>query len=239
MSKVIFAATTALIAASALATSLGSAPSSAQVVHESAGIGTGSARGQGLYVAQGCYQCHGFNGQGSVMSGPALTPMRRSSQDFQAYVRAPSGVMPAYSSTILPDADLAAINAYVAAFAIAQTTRDIPLLARFLDRVPVAGAVSRARAGSVRPAATPKPPALQVSIAGDGARLFAQNCAACHRPQMKGGVGPALVAEAAKRSADQTLALLLDPPTAMPKLSPDPLSRSQMQAIAAYIRAPR
>lgn len=239
MSKPILLAATSFFTASVLFTSLSFASSSAQTAPEPPLASTSTARGQGLYVAQGCYQCHGFNGQGSVMSGPALTPLRRSLHDFQAYVRAPSGIMPAYSSKILPDADLAAISAYVAAFPVARATRDIPLLAKFLDQRPTSDAASKAHPVSVRLGTTLKPNAAPIVAAGEGARLYAQNCAACHGALMKGGAGVALVGEAGKRSADQTLALLLNPPPAMPKLSPNPLSHRQMQAIAAYIRAPR
>lgn len=201
--------------------------------------GAGQPRGRALFVAQGCYQCHGYEGQGSIMSGPSLTPMRKSGAAFAAYVRAPTGVMPVYSSKLLPDADLALIQAYVAGLPQPRPASSIPLLARFLGGSPAVARAARPKANpsAMLPATSGKAAAEPEADGGEGARLFAGNCAACHGAKMQGGFGPALHGEATKRTAAETLALLLDPPAPMPKLSPDPLSLKQMEAIASYVRS--
>jgi ubiquinol-cytochrome c reductase cytochrome c subunit len=76
---------------------------------------TGDAKhGRALFVSKGCYECHGYVGQGSIMSGPSIAPGPLPLEAIIAYVRAPTGQMPQYSSKILSDADVADIHAYLA-----------------------------------------------------------------------------------------------------------------------------
>lgn len=70
--------------------------------------------GQQLYETKGCYQCHGYVGQGGA-AGPRLAPQPIPLQAFKLIVRKPPNVMPAYSPRVLSAAELAAIYAYVSA----------------------------------------------------------------------------------------------------------------------------
>lgn len=63
-------------------------------------------------MANNCYLCHGTVGQGGA--GPRVAPLPpKSGSDFAAFVRHPGGRMPAYTTAVLDDADLAAIYAYL------------------------------------------------------------------------------------------------------------------------------
>jgi mono/diheme cytochrome c family protein len=88
--------------------------------------------GKTAYVASGCWQCHGFEGQGSVTTsgGRVIADSQLPAEAFAAYVRKPSGAMPPYSAAILSDADLADIYAYLTARPKPQAGKDIPLLNR-------------------------------------------------------------------------------------------------------------
>jgi mono/diheme cytochrome c family protein len=88
--------------------------------------------GKTAFVARGCWQCHGFEGQGSVTTsgGRVIADTQLPADAFAAYVRKPSGAMPPYSAAILSDADLADIYAYLTARPKPQAGKDIPLLNR-------------------------------------------------------------------------------------------------------------
>ena len=71
--------------------------------------------GKKLFVSYGCYQCHGYEAQGSNATGPRLGPRPIAFAAFSRYVRQPSGQMPPYTTKVVSDADLANIYAFVAA----------------------------------------------------------------------------------------------------------------------------
>jgi hypothetical protein len=70
-----------------------------------------------VYVAYGCYQCHGYEGQGGgVYGGPRIAPRVWPFAAFAAQLRRPRGSpipMPAYSPAILNEADLKRIYDYL------------------------------------------------------------------------------------------------------------------------------
>jgi mono/diheme cytochrome c family protein len=86
--------------------------------------------GKTAFVAHGCWQCHGFEGQGSVTTsgGRVVADTQLPADAFAAYVRQPSGAMPPFSTAILSDADLADIYAFLEARPKPQAGKDIPLL---------------------------------------------------------------------------------------------------------------
>jgi ubiquinol-cytochrome c reductase cytochrome c subunit len=84
--------------------------------------------GKKLYTSYGCYQCHGYEAQGSSATGPRLGPRPLPYAAFSRYVRQPSGQMPLYTTTVLADADLERIYAYVQARPAARPIDSIPLL---------------------------------------------------------------------------------------------------------------
>jgi len=82
--------------------------------------------GAALYVANGCYQCHGYQGQGGA--APRIAPTLYPLQAFVALVRHPANEMPAYSPVALSDASLEQIYAYVSSRPDPPPVSEIPLL---------------------------------------------------------------------------------------------------------------
>ena len=76
-----------------------------------------------LFVRYGCYQCHGYEGQGgeALRIAPSPYPF----EAFAAKVRKPANEMPAYAPEVLSDADLQALYRYVRA--IPEPSADLPL----------------------------------------------------------------------------------------------------------------
>jgi mono/diheme cytochrome c family protein len=91
-------------------------------------IAAGSAeKGKTAYVKHGCWQCHGFVGQGGT-AGPKLAPEPMPLEALSAFVRNSAGAMPPYQKAILSDADLADIHAYLQSIPKARDAKSIPLL---------------------------------------------------------------------------------------------------------------
>ncbi len=91
-------------------------------------LAAGSAdKGKIAYVKHGCWQCHGFMGQGGV-TGPKLAPNPMPPEALTAFVRFTKGAMPPYQATILSDGDLADIHAYLLSIPKAPDYKSIPLL---------------------------------------------------------------------------------------------------------------
>ena len=82
--------------------------------------------GKKLFIADGCYQCHGYEAQGSSATGPRLGPKPIAFATFTRYVRAPSGQMPPYTAKVVSDADLANIYAFL--LSRPEPAKDISLL---------------------------------------------------------------------------------------------------------------
>lgn len=83
--------------------------------------------GKQLMVKHGCYQCHGYLGQGSN-AGAKLAPKPMPLAGFTAYVRKPGGVMPPVTAKVVSDQDLADIHAYLSSIPPAPDPKSIPLL---------------------------------------------------------------------------------------------------------------
>jgi mono/diheme cytochrome c family protein len=87
--------------------------------------------GRKLFVAVGCYECHGSAGQGSVQTGgPRLAPEPMPLASLVQLLRKPLNQMPAYSEKTLSDRDVADIHAYLASIPAPPPVKDIPLLNR-------------------------------------------------------------------------------------------------------------
>ncbi len=84
-------------------------------------------KGKAAFVLHGCWQCHGYMGQGGV-AGKKLAPNPLPPEALTAFVRFTSGAMPPYSKTILSDADLADIHAYLQSVPKSPDYKSIPLL---------------------------------------------------------------------------------------------------------------
>jgi len=92
-----------------------------------------AANGKRLFEKDGCYQCHGYAGQGG-RDGARLAATPLAQQAFIRYVRRPFGAMPAYTSKVLSDQELLDVFAYVKAMPAAKPAADIPLLNHLRDR---------------------------------------------------------------------------------------------------------
>ncbi len=72
-----------------------------------------SRPGRAEYIEMGCYQCHGYEGQGGRGTGPRIAPKPHDYEVFAAVVRQPPKVMPAYSPKVLSEDKLKRIYAYM------------------------------------------------------------------------------------------------------------------------------
>jgi mono/diheme cytochrome c family protein len=88
------------------------------------------ASGQRLFLADGCYQCHGTVGQGGRYNGPApkLARTELPFDGFKGVLRAPPNDMPPYVAAVLSDQQVADIYAYLRGLPEPRAARDIPLL---------------------------------------------------------------------------------------------------------------
>jgi mono/diheme cytochrome c family protein len=85
--------------------------------------------GKKLFMNDGCYECHGRQGQGAAQTGAArIGPPQLSFEGFQSYVRKPTNQMPPYTSKAIPDQDLGDIYAYLKSIPMPPKGKDIPLL---------------------------------------------------------------------------------------------------------------
>ena len=95
-----------------------------------AALAASAEKGKAAYVKHGCWQCHGFVGQGSVASsgGKVLAPDPLPFEAFSAFVRSTNRSMAPYSEKILPSDDLADIYAFVQSIPKPANYKSIPLL---------------------------------------------------------------------------------------------------------------
>jgi mono/diheme cytochrome c family protein len=85
--------------------------------------------GKKLFSANGCYECHGLQGQGATQTGAArIGPPILPLEAFLSYVRHPANQMPPYSSKAVSDQDLTDIYAYLKSIPLPPKGKDIPLL---------------------------------------------------------------------------------------------------------------
>lgn len=85
------------------------------------------SKGKTAYVKHGCWQCHGFAGQGGI-AGPKLAPEVKPLAFYSAFVRNSNGPMPPYSEAILSNGDMADLHAYLLSMPKAPDAKSIPLL---------------------------------------------------------------------------------------------------------------
>ncbi len=88
----------------------------------------GSAdNGKALFVAQGCYECHGYVGQGGA-AGPTLAPPKWNFLRFSAVLRNPPNEMPPYTTRVLSDQQLADVFAFLGSLPPPPKLETLPLL---------------------------------------------------------------------------------------------------------------
>jgi mono/diheme cytochrome c family protein len=89
--------------------------------------------GKRLFLRDGCFQCHGYAGQGG-RAGARIAAPKFTAQVLILYVRHPAGDMPAYTEKVLPDQELRDIFAYLKSLPAARSSKEIPLLDQLRDR---------------------------------------------------------------------------------------------------------
>ena len=87
-----------------------------------------SEKGKLLFVKHGCWQCHGFQGQGGGVAGPALIPQVMPLEAMVNFVRNSSRAMPPYREAVLSDADMKEIHAYLVSVPKPADPKTIKLL---------------------------------------------------------------------------------------------------------------
>jgi ubiquinol-cytochrome c reductase cytochrome c subunit len=93
----------------------------------SSALAADANKGKDSYVQHGCWQCHGYVGQGGV-TGPKLAPNPMPLAAMNVFVRNTNRAMPPYQKEILSDVDLADIHAYLQSIPAGKDYKSIPLL---------------------------------------------------------------------------------------------------------------
>ena len=88
------------------------------------------ANGQRVYIADGCFTCHGRVGQGGNYYGatPVLAKTQLPFEGFKMQVRNPSRVMPPFPEAVLSDKEAADIYAFLQTLPTGRPAKDIPAL---------------------------------------------------------------------------------------------------------------
>jgi ubiquinol-cytochrome c reductase cytochrome c subunit len=84
--------------------------------------------GKRIFAKNGCYECHGREGQGSTMTGPRIAPDPIPFEVLSRYVRKPTGEMPPYTSKVISDQELADIYVFLQSRPHAPTAKASALL---------------------------------------------------------------------------------------------------------------
>ncbi|HLK82144.1 MAG TPA: cytochrome c [Xanthobacteraceae bacterium] len=94
---------------------------------QASALAASAEKGKAAFVQHGCWQCHGYEGQGGV-TGPRLAPNPIPFDTLSNFVRTTSRQMPPFRKEILSDEDLADIYAYLQSIPKGPDPNSIPLL---------------------------------------------------------------------------------------------------------------
>src|SRR5262249_3923288 len=88
------------------------------------------ANGKRVYLATGCFTCHGRAGQGGALNGPAphLDKTEMPYEGFKMQVRNPVKDMPGYSEAVMSEKEIADIYAFVQSLPGRREVKDITIL---------------------------------------------------------------------------------------------------------------
>jgi len=88
-----------------------------------------AAEGRRLYLAVGCFACHGRAGQGGAMNGPAPTLAKTAMpfDGFKGQLRQPVNDMPAYAEIVMSDKQIADIYAFLQTLPGPLPTKDMAI----------------------------------------------------------------------------------------------------------------
>lgn len=88
------------------------------------------ANGKRVYLADGCFMCHGRAGQGGAMNypAPAIAKLEMPVESFVSFLRDAPNDMPAYSTDVLSDKEAADIHAFLQSLPGRKPAKEFPLL---------------------------------------------------------------------------------------------------------------
>ena len=86
-----------------------------------------AANGKKIFSSDGCYECHGYEGQGGS-AGARLAPRPIAFTAFVNYVRHPTNQMPPYTAKVVSDQELADIYAFLLSIPPPAAAKSIPQL---------------------------------------------------------------------------------------------------------------
>ena len=100
------------------------------LIGQGAAVAASAEKGKAAYMQFGCWQCHGTQGQGSVVTsgGKVLAPDPMPFEAFTAFVRTTNRAMPPYREAVLSNEDLADIYVYLQSIPKTIDYKTIPLL---------------------------------------------------------------------------------------------------------------
>ena len=84
------------------------------------------ANGKKLFETIGCFECHGYAGQGGGAGPKLINPPAW--EAFIVQVRTPRNVMPPFTAKVLTDQQAADIYSYISTFPKPPDPKTIPLL---------------------------------------------------------------------------------------------------------------
>ena len=89
-----------------------------------------AANGKRVYLATGCYTCHGRAGQGGAYNGPApsLAKTEMPFEGFKFLLRTPAGDMPAYVEAVMSDKEVADIYVFLQSLPGRREVKDLQIL---------------------------------------------------------------------------------------------------------------
>jgi mono/diheme cytochrome c family protein len=116
--------------ASAIVRFAGLAAVVALIVSPALALAASPEKGKTAFVKHGCWQCHNFDGQGSIATsnGKVIARTALSVEAFKVFVRNTNGAMPPYRAAILTDDELDDIYAYLQSLPAPRPAGEIPLL---------------------------------------------------------------------------------------------------------------
>lgn len=93
-------------------------------------LAASAEKGKTAFIQNGCWQCHDYNGQGSVATsnGKVIARTQLPLDAFVSFVRTTNGQMPPYRAPVLSDDDLGDIYAYLQSLPEPKAVSDIPIL---------------------------------------------------------------------------------------------------------------
>ena len=86
--------------------------------------------GKRVYLADGCFECHGRAGQGGTFNypTPSLAQIALPVESFIAFLREAPNDMPSFSAEVLSDKDAADIHAFLSSLPGRKPVKDFPIL---------------------------------------------------------------------------------------------------------------